>query len=167
MEENTMVQPPNPKIWKAWHFAIIVAVVILAVWLGFVAGEKSGYICSTELLEEKSGTINKLNANIAENNETIESLEAQIETLKATNEEQKSQIEKFESATDVCSAGELDGDETSSSASDEVTVYITDTGERYHKEDCSSLRRSKHAITLYEAIEEGYTPCHNCNPPTE
>lgn len=167
MEENTMVQPPNPKVWKAWHFAIIVAVVILAVWAGFVAGEKNGYICSTALLEEKNGTINKLSANITESNETIESLEAQIKTLEATNEEQKSQIEKFESATDVCSAGELDGDETSSSASDEFIVYVTRTGEKYHRESCSYLRQSKIETTLSEAVEDGYTPCSRCHPPTE
>lgn len=84
-----------------------------------------------------------------------------------TAEEQESEQNYESDAQDTCSAGELDDAETSSSASDEITVYITDTGERYHKEGCSSLRRSKHAVTLSEAIEEGYTPCQNCDPPTE
>lgn len=84
-----------------------------------------------------------------------------------TAEEQESEQNYESDAQDTCSAGELDDAETSSSASDEITVYITDTGERYHKEGCSSLRRSKQAVTLSEAIEEGYTPCQNCDPPTE
>lgn len=53
----------------------------------------------------------------------------------------------------------------SENADDSITVYITDTGEKYHRGDCSSLRKSKHAISLAEAKREGYTPCKRCNPP--
>ena len=41
-------------------------------------------------------------------------------------------------------------------------VYITDSGKTYHKEDCSSLAKSKHRITLQEAKEKGYTACKRC-----
>lgn len=41
-------------------------------------------------------------------------------------------------------------------------VYITDSGKTYHKEDCSSLAKSKHKITLQEAKEKGYTACKRC-----
>lgn len=43
-------------------------------------------------------------------------------------------------------------------------VYITRTGEKYHLEHCSSLRRSKIKITLSEAIKKGYEPCKRCKP---
>ena len=46
-----------------------------------------------------------------------------------------------------------------------VTVYITDTGEKYHRSNCGSLWNSKHAIDLEEAIDRGYEPCRRCNPP--
>jgi len=44
-------------------------------------------------------------------------------------------------------------------------VYITKTGEKYHTEKCSSLRSSRIAITLEEAVSKGYEPCKLCNPP--
>lgn len=46
-----------------------------------------------------------------------------------------------------------------------ITVYITDTGERYHRGDCQYLRYSKHAVSLKEAKRQGYTPCKVCRPP--
>ena len=47
-----------------------------------------------------------------------------------------------------------------------VTVYITDTGTKYHRVTCGSLYRSQHAISLSEAVKDGYKPCERCNPPT-
>lgn len=41
-------------------------------------------------------------------------------------------------------------------------VYVTNTGDKYHKADCFYLRKSKIKITLKEAIKQGYTPCSKC-----
>ena len=46
----------------------------------------------------------------------------------------------------------------------EGTVYVTKTGKKYHSKNCSSLRRSKIAISLVEAKQK-YGPCSRCNPP--
>jgi competence protein ComEC len=46
-----------------------------------------------------------------------------------------------------------------------VTVYITDSGTKYHIESCRTLKKSKHAITLKEAKAKGYTACGICHPP--
>ena len=43
-------------------------------------------------------------------------------------------------------------------------VYVTRTGKKYHREGCTSLRRSKIPISLVEA-KQGYGPCGRCNPP--
>jgi len=48
----------------------------------------------------------------------------------------------------------------------ETTVYITKTGEKYHIGSCSYLKKSKIPINLSIAIENGYTPCSRCKPPT-
>ena len=48
---------------------------------------------------------------------------------------------------------------------DAIIVYITGSGEKYHREDCPHLSSSKKEITLKEAKERGYTPCKTCNPP--
>lgn len=44
------------------------------------------------------------------------------------------------------------------------TVYITRTGEKYHRGTCSSLRKSKIAISRSNARARGYQPCKRCRP---
>ena len=44
-------------------------------------------------------------------------------------------------------------------------VYITDTGECYHRGDCRYLSHSKVPITLKDAKTQGYRPCSVCDPP--
>ena len=39
-----------------------------------------------------------------------------------------------------------------------VTVYITNTGEKYHRDGCQYLRQSKIPVTLEEAKARGYEP---------
>lgn len=45
-----------------------------------------------------------------------------------------------------------------------VNVYITRTGECYHRSGCRYLRQSKIEITLDEAYYE-YRDCSVCDPP--
>jgi micrococcal nuclease len=49
-------------------------------------------------------------------------------------------------------------------AEGDLTVYVTNTGERYHRDGCSSLRRSRIPISLGEAVRSGYEPCSICKP---
>lgn len=44
------------------------------------------------------------------------------------------------------------------------TVYITNTGKKYHNDRCRYLNDSKIPISLDEAIKQGYTPCGVCKP---
>lgn len=44
------------------------------------------------------------------------------------------------------------------------TVYITNTGEKYHRGTCRYLRYSKYAISKSDAIAQGYTACKVCRP---
>jgi len=52
-----------------------------------------------------------------------------------------------------------------STASNDMIVYITKTGSKYHRENCSSLRSSRIPISLSEAKQRGYEPCKICKPP--
>jgi hypothetical protein len=45
------------------------------------------------------------------------------------------------------------------------TVYITDTGKKYHTSSCRTLRKSKTKTTLKRAKADGYKPCKVCHPP--
>lgn len=44
------------------------------------------------------------------------------------------------------------------------TVYVTDTGNKYHSGGCQYLRESKIPMSLSDAIASGYTACSKCNP---
>lgn len=46
-----------------------------------------------------------------------------------------------------------------------VTVFITKTGEKYHRDGCRYLSKSKIPIVLSAAKSKGYTPCSVCDPP--
>ncbi|MDR1863383.1 MAG: thermonuclease family protein [Treponema sp.] len=50
-------------------------------------------------------------------------------------------------------------------AGESLTVYVTNSGRRYHQEGCSSLKRSKIAVTLADAVRSGYRRCSICKPP--
>lgn len=45
-----------------------------------------------------------------------------------------------------------------------TVVYITKTGEKYHRDGCSSLSKSKIEIELADAQGRGYEPCKKCKP---
>lgn len=48
----------------------------------------------------------------------------------------------------------------------EVTVYVTPKGKKYHRENCRTIRDQKRALTLSEAVKEGYDACKVCKPDT-
>lgn len=44
------------------------------------------------------------------------------------------------------------------------SVYITNTGKKYHRSSCFYLRKSKIKISLSNAKSRGYTACSKCRP---
>ena len=48
---------------------------------------------------------------------------------------------------------------------DSVAVYVTNTGEKYHRGTCRYLHSSKIETTLRQAVIEDYEPCVICVPP--
>ncbi len=44
------------------------------------------------------------------------------------------------------------------------TVYVGATGNKYHRESCSTLKGGGRAISLSSAQAEGRTPCKRCKP---
>lgn len=99
-----------------------------------------------------------------------ENLEKQVNTLTA---EKKSLEQKVSSVSATKSQSASSGQTTSvhqsssstpSTQTDSYTVYITDTGKKYHSSGCSYLKQSKNAIDKNSAISQGYTACSRCNP---
>lgn len=52
-----------------------------------------------------------------------------------------------------------------SGGEENVIVYITKTGTRYHQAGCRYLPEETPSLTLAEAVEKGYSPCRVCQPP--
>jgi hypothetical protein len=48
-----------------------------------------------------------------------------------------------------------------------VWVYVTPSGERYHRSDCRYVKgkTTLRQLTVAQAKAEGYTPCKVCKPP--
>lgn len=44
----------------------------------------------------------------------------------------------------------------------ELVVFVTRTGSKYHKKQCWHLKRSRIAVSLRQALEYGYKPCKFC-----
>lgn len=49
-----------------------------------------------------------------------------------------------------------------SSNNQSQTVYVTKTGKKYHQDGCSSLSKSKIAMSKEDAVAKGYEPCSKC-----
>ena len=64
----------------------------------------------------------------------------------------------------VAGAGAGGGVAAGSSSNDPV-VYITATGDKYHRGSCRYLAHSRIPVRLSEARDRGYTPCSVCDPP--
>jgi competence protein ComEC len=62
-------------------------------------------------------------------------------------------------------AGGGDGGSATGGASGSTVVYITATGECYHRASCRYLSQSKIRISLRSARSQGYRPCSVCDPP--
>ena len=45
-----------------------------------------------------------------------------------------------------------------------ITVYVTRTGEKYHRDGCRYLRQSRIPMSLAQAAKM-YGPCSVCKPP--
>lgn len=47
------------------------------------------------------------------------------------------------------------------------TVYITDSGKKYHAKNCDIVKTGKKGVTLEEAKKKGLEPCKFCKVETE
>jgi micrococcal nuclease len=51
-------------------------------------------------------------------------------------------------------------------ADGETSVYVTNSGSKYHLDGCPALSRSKTGLTLSDALRSGYGACGICKPPS-
>lgn len=102
-----------------------------------------------------------LNTTISEQEKTINEQAERISELEAQLAEASKPSSSSESSGSSSSSGSS-GSTSSTSETQSVTVYITRTGEKYHRSGCRYLSNSKIPISLSNAKASGYTACSVC-----
>ena len=95
------------------------------------------------------------------NKTTSQNTKSQTQTNKSTSSSTSSNSSSNKSST---TKNKSNKSTSNSSIDQNSTVYITKSGSKYHRNGCSSLRKSKISITKKEAIARGYGACKRCNP---
>lgn len=117
-------------------------------------------------LEEKSKEITTLQEEKTKLESEKQTLNQKIEELITSKTNKTStQMSTSSSLSSTTKASNNSSSNTENvSTSNSYTVYITDTGKKYHSASCSYLKKSKHAISKDSAISQGYSACSKCNP---
>lgn len=82
----------------------------------------------------------------------------------STTDSSKGSSSSASSKTDATSKSKKSNSSTSSSSSNNNsdTVWIGETGNKYHRQSCPTLKGKGHAISLSEAKAQGREPCKVC-----
>lgn len=121
---------------------------------------KLSAVASTEDLKK---TIDEKSQQILNLESQIGSLAAEKAEVEAQNGVLQQQLSSKSSTTSSTSKSSTSSS-TSPGTSTSYTVYITNTGSKYHRSGCSYLRSSSHAIDKNSAVSQGYTACSRCSP---
>lgn len=89
--------------------------------------------------------------------------EAEAKAKKEAAAKKKAKAEKKKREAAEAKKREAE-EEAAKSAESSRTVYITNTGSKYHSGGCRHLKKSKIAIGYDEARSQGYEPCGVCSP---
>ena len=115
------------------------------------------------------GSVSDLQAQADESQPTIDGLKAQVASLTSQKADLQKQVDTLKAgASSGSSSGGSSSDSSSvpaaySSSDDQSeTVYITNTGSKYHSAGCRYLKKSQIPMSLSEAKRQGYTACSVC-----
>ena len=103
----------------------------------------------------------------------------EAQAAKAAQEEAERQKAEEEAAAEAAAAAAAEEEAAAAAAAEEEaaaaaaaaanagggdTVYITNTGEKFHSGGCRYLKKSKIAISRSDALAQGLSACSVCNP---
>ena len=124
------------------------------------------------------GSVSDLQAQVDESQPAIDGLKAQVASLQSQVDMLTSQKADLQKQVDTLKAGASSGSSSGSSSSggssasvpaaysssddQSETVYITNTGSKYHSAGCRYLKKSQIPMSLSEAKRQGYTACSVC-----
>ena len=121
--------------------------------------------------DESQPTIDGLKAQVASLTEEKNGLQTQVDTLTSQKADLQKQVDTLKAGA---SSGSSSGSSSSGGSSASVpaaysssndqseTVYITNTGSKYHSAGCRYLKKSQIPMSLSKAKQQGYTACSVC-----
>ena len=121
--------------------------------------------------DESQPTIDDLKAQVASLTEEKNGLQTQVDTLTSQKAYLQKQVDTLKAGA---SSGSSSGSSSSGGSSASVpaaysssddqseTVYVTNTGSKYHSAGCRYLKKSQIPMSLSEAKRQGYTACSVC-----
>lgn len=121
--------------------------------------------------DESQPTIDGLKAQVASLTEEKNGLQSQVDTLTSQKADLQKQVDTLKAGA---SSGSSSGSSSSGGSSASVpaaysssddqseTVYVTNTGSKYHSAGCRYLKKSQIPMSLSEAKRQGYTACSVC-----
>lgn len=115
----------------------------------------------TAQVSEVRAELNEVKAELAETERLLEV--AKSEAADAESDAAYWQTRYEQKPTQTTSANNNGG--TNTTQTTQTTVYVTNTGSKYHRWGCQYLWNSSIAVTLSYAKSVGYSPCSRCNPP--
>jgi len=111
-----------------------------------------------QLQEEKQNLENEISQLEIEK----QNLETQKNSLEQENKSLNNQVQQLQRSSSTGSTKPNTTTPNATQNTNSAIVYVTITGEKYHKSNCSYLRQSKIQINLSDAKAQGYTPCSRC-----
>ena len=113
--------------------------------------------------DESQPAIDDLKAQVASLTEEKNGLQTQVDTLTSQKADLQKQVDTLKAgASSGSSSGGSVPAAYSSSDDQSETVYVTDTGSKYHSAGCRYLKKSQIPMSLSEAKRQGYTACSVC-----
>lgn len=118
-------------------------------------------------LQKQINDLQNVNQTLLDSNKKLEEEKQNLESEKNELSQKLEEAQKISSSTSNSTTQEsLNSTSTLAVSSDSQgnTVYITKTGKKYHRSNCSYLKNSKISININTAKSKGYTACSKCNP---
>ena len=141
-----------------WVASFLVALLLTAAYgVGYDSGKDAGYQSgySTGFEESRESAYNEGFAEGQIVGYDVGYNAASKKQQTATNNNSTG----FKSALDRLNSIEVEERKTNPN---DTVVYVTNTGNKYHKASCEYLYSSKTAIGRTAAVSKGYTPCPVC-----
>lgn len=116
--------------------------------------------------KEQPTEIQSLASNVENNEKPTDEATSKIEEPK-TEEQSVSAVVTPPIVVKTAEQPTVEQPVTEQPTAEDIIVYVTNSGTKYHRSGCRHLNDSKYETTLTKALSQGYTACGTCNPPSQ